>query len=82
MSNKSIKKIQVLMQGGRSMDHLLCMWKNKTIQCISNSFILSKLWVSLYWFNISRFISLYIHTETPCLDEAMKIAICCLLKEM
>lgn len=88
MSNKCIKKIQVLMQGGRSMHHLLCMWKNKTIQrfigssCISNSFILSKLWVSLYWFNISRFISLYIHTETPCLDEAMKIAICCTLKEM
>lgn len=84
MSNKSIKKIQVFMQGGRSMHHLLCMWKNKTIQrfigssCMNNGFIL----VSLYWFNISRFISLYIHTETPCLDEAMKIAICCTLKEM
>lgn len=77
------------MQGGRSMHHLLCMWKNKTIQgfigssCMSNSFILSKLWVSLYWFNISRFISLYIHTETPCLDEASiwKLQFVALLKK-
>lgn len=42
MSNKSIKKIEVLMQGGRSMDHLLCMWKNKTIQRFIGSSCISK----------------------------------------
>lgn len=46
MSNKSIKKIQVLMQGGRSMHHLLCMWKNKTIQRFILSLVSSE-WVCI-----------------------------------
>lgn len=45
MSNKSIKKIQVLMQGGRSMHHLLCIWKNKTIVIVLS--LVSSEWVCI-----------------------------------